>query len=103
MEIKGKVKNVLPVESGAGKNGKEWKRQDFIVEFMDGEYSKILALTARTDNTLKAVNDLKSGMDVTVQFNIESREYNGKYYTNATAWKIEADKASVPSKSDLPF
>lgn len=100
MEIKGKVKNVLPVESGEGKNGKEWKRQDFIIEFMDGEYSKILALTARTDNTLKAVNDLKSGMDVKVQFNIESREYNGKYYTNANAWKIEA---SVPGVSDLPF
>jgi len=103
MEIKGKVKSVLPVESGEGKNGKEWKRQDFIIEFMDGDYSKILALTARAENTLKAVSDLKSGMDVKVQFNIESREYNGKYYTNATAWKIEADKASVPAGGDLPF
>lgn len=98
MEIKGKVKSVLPVESGEGKNGKEWKRQDFIIEFMDGEYSKILALTARTDNALNIASKLKAGQDVTVQFNIESREYNGKYYTNATAWKIEA-----PVTTDLPF
>lgn len=97
MEIKGKVKSVLPVESGEGKNGKEWKRQDFIIEFMDGEYSKILALTARTDNALNIASKLKAGHDVTVQFNIESREYNGKYYTNATAWKIEA------ATTDLPF
>jgi hypothetical protein len=103
MEIKGKVKSVLPAESGAGKNGKEWKRQDFIIEFMDGEYSKIIALTARAENTLKIVNDLRSGMDVKIQFNIESREYNGKYYTNATAWKIEADANSVPQATDLPF
>lgn len=101
MEIKGKVKSVLPVESGAGKNGKEWKRQDFIIEFMDGEFSKILALTARTDNALNIASKLKAGQDVTVQFNIESREYNGKYYTNATAWKIEA--AAAPVTTDLPF
>ena len=100
MEIKGKVKSVLPVESGEGKNGKEWKRQDFIIEFMDGEYSKILALTARTDNALNIASKLKAGQDVTVQFNIESREYNGKYYTNATAWKIEA---AAPVTTDLPF
>ena len=99
MEIKGKVKGVLPVETGAGKNGKEWKRQDFIIEFMDGEYSKILALTTRTDNAFNIVSKLKAGQDVTVQFNVESREYNGKYYTNATAWKIEAG-APV---TDLPF
>lgn len=101
MEIKGKVKSVLPVESGEGKNGKEWKRQDFIIEFMDGEYSKILALTARTDNALNIASKLKDGQDVKVQFNIESREYNGKYYTNATAWKIEAE--APVATTDLPF
>lgn len=103
MEIKGKVKSVLPVETGAGKNGKEWKRQDFIIEFMDGEFSKILALTTRSDNAFNIVSKLKAGQDVTVQFNIESREYNGKYYTNATAWKIEAVANSVPETTDLPF
>jgi hypothetical protein len=102
MEIKGKVKSVLPVETGAGKNGKEWKRQDFIIEFMDGEFSKILALTTRSDNAFNIVSKLKAGQDVTVQFNIESREYNGKYYTNATAWKIEA-VAAAPVTTDLPF
>jgi hypothetical protein len=52
---------------------------------------------------LKIVSGLRSGQDVTVQFNIESREYNGKYYTNATAWKIEAVANSVPETTDLPF
>lgn len=101
MEIKGKVKTVLPIESGAGKNGKEWKRQDFVVEFKDGDYDKIVAMTARTDGSLKTVAGLKPGQDVTVQFNVESREYNGKYYTNLTAWKIDA--GSAPSGDDLPF
>jgi hypothetical protein len=66
---------------------------------MAGEFSKILALTARAENTMKIVKGLKSGQDVTIQFNIESREYNGKYYTNCTAWKIESSSQG----SDLPF
>ncbi len=33
MELTGKVKKVLPMETGESKAGKTWKRQDFVVEF----------------------------------------------------------------------
>ncbi len=104
MEIKGKVKKVLPLESGEGKNGKGWKRQDFVVEFMDGTFSKLAAFTARTDIAIEKVSKMSDGMDVTVHFNVESREYNEKYYTNLNAWKIEMDLNSVAKvEGDLPF
>jgi hypothetical protein len=101
MEIKGKVKKVLPIEQGEGKNGKGWKRRDFILEFKDGDYDKIVALTARTDAALDRVGNLAEGAQVNVSFNVESREYNGKYYTNLNAWKIELLQAAT--STDLPF
>lgn len=104
MEIKGKVKRILPLEQGASKNGKGWKRRDFIVEFKDGEYDKLAALTARTDVALERVGNLAEGAEVNVSFNVESREYNGKYYTNLNAWKIELLKsAAAPMGDDMPF
>lgn len=104
MEIKGKVKRILPLEQGESKNGKGWKRRDFIVEFKDGEYDKLAALTARTDAALERVGNLAEGAEVNVSFNVESREYNGKYYTNLNAWKIELLKsAAAPVGDDMPF
>lgn len=102
MEIKGKVKAILPLEQGESKNGKGWKRRDFIVEFKDGSFDKLAAFTARTDAALDRVGNLALGAEVNVAFNVESREYNGKYYTNLNAWKIELTQQSVPA-TDLPF
>ena len=101
MEIKGKVKAILPLEQGESKNGKGWKRRDFIVEFKDGNFDKLAAFTARTDAALERVGNLATGAEVNVAFNVESREYNGKFYTNLNAWKIELTQ-SAP-KTDLPF
>ncbi len=98
MELTGKVKKVLPLETGESKAGKTWKRQDFVVEFKDGSFDKIVVFTARNDSPLEKVSTMKEGSEVKVAFNVESREYNGKYYTNLTAWKID-----VLSGSDLPF
>ncbi len=103
MEIKGKVKRILPLEQGDTKNGKGWKRRDFIVEFKDGDFDKIVALTARTDAALERVGNLAEGAEVNVSFNVESREWNGKYFTNLNAWKIELVKAPVSATDDMPF
>lgn len=99
MEIKGKVKNILAVESGEGKNGKSWQRQDFVIEYMDGNFEKLACFTARNESIISKVAGLRSGQEINVHFNVESREYNGKYYTNLNAWKLEASE----SKTDLPF
>lgn len=86
MELQGKVTNVLEPKSGEGKGGKVWKRQDFVIEFKDGEYLKSACLTASG----KAADHVpQEGDYVNVQFMPESREYNGKWYTNLNCYKIE--------------
>jgi hypothetical protein len=115
MEITGTVVSLLPMQSGQGKNG-TWKKQEFIIE-TPGQYPKKVCLSLwgeKVDETRISV-----GEKITASINIESREYNGRWYTDVRAWKIakgngggqnEAppiDSSFVPDASsgsdDLPF
>lgn len=81
MEIKGKVIAILPEMSGSGKNG-EWKSQDFVIE-TDGQYPKKVCLKC-FNKTVPKLNEI-----VNVFFDPESREYNGRWFTNLNVWKFE--------------
>ena len=84
MQITAKLIQILPLQTGQGKNG-EWKKQDFIIE-TSGQYPKKVCVTA-WGKTVDCVPSI--GTEVNVSFDIESREYNGKYYTEVKAFKIE--------------
>ena len=98
MEIKGKVSEVMSQESGEGKTGKSWKRQSFVLTFIDGNYEKNLFMTAKNEKAVEMVSALKSGQEVKVHFNAESRSWNDKWFTDLVVWKIETNE-----KQDLPF
>ncbi len=85
MEIKGKIIKILPLQSGEGRNG-QWKKQEFILEFGD-QYPKIVCFSLRGNRIDQF--PLKLNEQVVVNFDLESREYNGRYYTDVKAWKIE--------------
>ncbi len=102
MDIKGRVTQLLPLQTGEGKNG-AWKKQDFIIE-TDGQYPKKVCISAWGDKINESA--LQIGSEINVSFDIESREYNGRWYTDVKAWKIEplgaggfemAPVASAPS------
>lgn len=96
MEIAGKIILLLPPVTGEGKNG-PWKKQDYILE-MPGQYPKKVSFNfwgSKVDEFNLQVND-----EVKVQVDIESREYNGKWYTDVKAWK--AEKVSAGSSSAAP-
>ncbi len=99
MDITGKVVNLLPLQSGQGKNG-VWKKQEFILE-TPGQYPKKVCLSLWGEK----VDEIKltPGETITASVNIESREYNGRWYTDVRAWKVA--KGSGPSgggRSDAP-
>lgn len=94
MEIKGKVVQLLPLQTGAGKNG-TWKKQDFVIE-TDGQYPKKVCISAWGDKV--GADSLEVGRDVNVSFDVESREYNGKWYTDLKAWKVDAGGESGNSE-----
>jgi hypothetical protein len=117
-EIEGVVIALLEPKSGVGAGGKEWKNRVFVIE-TESEYPKKCAFTGM-GKVLEYVDKLIIGQKVKVQFNPESREWEGRYFTDNKAWKIEVTaEASAPlepmysngapdlgapvSEDDLPF
>ena len=105
MELKGKVIQLLAMQTGQGKKG-PWKKQEFIVE-VPGQFPKKVCLSAwgdKIDQYALAVGD-----NVTVSVDLESREYNGRWYTEARAWKVDKaggssnGNASAPPPVEEPF
>lgn len=86
MEISGRLVQTLSIVTGQSAKG-EWRKQDFIIETLE-QYPKKICLTAWKDK-VDEVNNLEIGETITCHINIESKEHNGQYYTNITAYKIE--------------
>jgi hypothetical protein len=96
MEITGTVLSLLPLQTGQGKNG-VWKKQEFILE-TPGQFPKKVCLSLWGEKVDE--NRLQVGEKITASINIESREYNGRWYTDVRAWKI-AKSGSGP-QADAP-
>jgi hypothetical protein len=87
MEISGRLVQTLPTQTGQSKNG-EWKKCSFVIETAD-KYPKKVCIVAWKD-LVDQVQQIPSGTQINVSFDVESREYNGKWYTDVKAWKIAA-------------
>jgi len=115
MEITGRIIKAMPLQSGQGKNG-PWKKQDYILEIPSEKFPKKVCITLWGDNIDKF--NIREGNNVTASIDVESREFNGKWYTDVKAWKVvtadssatQGDDSSFsvepsysPEKDDLPF
>ncbi len=97
MELKAKLIQLLPLQSGEGKNG-PWKKQDIIVE-TESQYPKKVCISIWGDKI--DANKLQIGNQLNISFDIESREFNGRWYTDVKAWKIDtADNSNAKSEKD---
>jgi len=95
LEIIGRIHSILQPQSGSGKNG-QWVKQEFVIETQE-QFPKKVCLEAWNDK-VGILKTLQQGTQVTVSFNPESREFNGKWYTNLRVWKLDISGAS-PSAS----
>jgi hypothetical protein len=86
MEIQGTLKQILPLESGESKSGKAWQKQTIIVETQE-TYPKLIAVEV-SEKAISRLQDYSIGHIITCLINIESREYNGRWFTSVKAWKI---------------
>ena len=89
MELTGTVIALLPEVSGQGKNG-TWRKQEFILE-IPSQFPKKVCISLWGDRIDQA--NLKINDSVTASIDIESREYNSRWYTEVKAWKV--DKAGA--------
>ena len=109
--IKGKVHAILAEQKGTSANGKDWAKIDFVIEEVEGQYPKKVSFTCMGDKILPVVKSLSVGQLVEVHYNLDAREYNGKWFTNINAWRIDKNSEGITNKveavpvaeSDLPF
>ena len=87
MEISGKLILKLPIQSGVGKTGTSWQKQEFVIE-TEEQFPRKVCFTLFNDKT-SLLSGFNTGNEVEVSFNLESREFNGKWFTSVNAWKIE--------------
>ena len=85
LNISGIVLNILPLQSGTSKAGNQWQKQDFILE-TGGQYPRKVCVCLFGDNVEKF--PLAVGQSVTASVDIESREFNARWYTDVRAWNV---------------
>ena len=97
MEVVGKIIQVLPAQEGVGRNGNPWKVQPYVLETLD-QYPRKVHFEVFGEDRIKQ-NPCEIDQLVTVSFDIDSREFNGRWYTSIRAWRIQqgdTTQAAVP-------
>jgi hypothetical protein len=92
MQVTGTIIQVLPVQEGQGKNG-PWRKQEIIVQ-TQSQYPKNVCISI-WGNKLDGI-ELKPNMPITCDIELESREYNGRWFTDVKAWRVS--NSSAPSQ-----
>jgi len=99
MEITGKIIQILPEQTGSSARG-EWSRQDFVIETNE-QYPKKVCISNWGKKADLAATPI--GTEVTCHINIESREYNSRWYTDVKVWKMEIMNTGSAPAGDVPF
>ena len=115
MKITGKITTIKEVEKGTTKAGKGWSKVTFLVETTE-DYNNLYCFNifsmddAEKNNVENFTKFNTLNQDVDVDFNVKTTEWNGKYFTELSAWKVfKADAKAEETKEDeddsgnLPF
>ena len=88
MDIVGKIIQVLPLQEGvSARTGNAWKIQSYVLETQD-QYPRKVCFEVFGEDRIKN-NSCNVDDIVTVSFDIESREVNGRWFTSIRAWRIQ--------------
>ena len=100
MEFEGVVYKIMPATRGTSARG-DWQRQEVIFELPQEFSRKICVIFFNKESE---VARLREGMTCTVSVNIESREFNGKWYTDVRAWRVQPkeETPAAPAMPDMP-
>lgn len=96
LELECKIVRKLPVQSGNSARG-QWSKQEFVVEYQDGQYPAQVCMNVWGADKVNDLGNYQVGDKVKISFKITSREFNGRWYNDVRAWKIEpAGAAQAP-------
>lgn len=85
MQLTGKIIHVLDEQTGTSKRG-PWRKQEYVIE-TPGEYPKPVCFMVWGDKIDEF--GIKEGQELTVEIDLQSREYNGRWFTDVKAWRVQ--------------
>ena len=87
--FKGKIINALPHKSGVSKStGNPWEIAEYVIEETEGQYPKKMVFSISGTDRIKNIN-LQVGAIVEVHFDIDAREYNGRWFNSISAFRVD--------------
>ena len=107
MELTGKIIAVLPANSGvSSRTGNSWMSQEYVIE-VPGQYPRKCVFRLFGEDRIKQFN-IQQGEDLTVQFDIDAHEYNGRWFNEVRAYnvvrgQVQQPVAGAPLNQAAPF
>ena len=101
MDIKGKIIRKLDPQGGMSKAGREWKKQEYVLETVDTAYPRQVKFDffgERADQFPLEVGDV-----ITLSYDIESREFNGRWYTDIRGFKAVKEDPNAVAAAPAPY
>jgi hypothetical protein len=87
MELTGRIIAVLPAQSGvSARTGNNWMSQDYVIE-VPGQYPRKCLFRIFGEDRIKQFN-IQQGEDLTVQFDIDAHEFNGRWFNDIRAYNV---------------
>lgn len=101
MDLTGKIIAVLPANSGVSqRTGNPWMSQEYVIE-VPGQYPRKCLFRVFGEDRIKQFN-IQMGQDVTVSFDIDAHEYNGRWFNEIRAFSVVPAAAINPAAA-TPF
>ena len=94
-EIQGKLHKVFPSENKSG----SFQAREFVIEVESGQYSQFVKFQL-TQDRCDLIDSYSEGEEIQVSFDLRGREWDGKYFTNLNAWRL--NRPSSTEKADSP-
>ena len=94
MELTGRIIAVLPANSGvSARTGNPWMSQEYVIE-VPGQYPRKCMFRLFGEDRIKQFN-IQMGEELTVSFDIDAHEYNGRWFNEIRAFNISRGAAPV--------
>lgn len=103
MELQGRIIAAMPERGGVSqRTGNEWKVQEFVIETHDS-YSKKMAFEVFGADRLARFKDfLQVGKEISVSFDIDAREYQGRWFNSIRAFDVRPVDAAATAATVTP-
>jgi len=101
LELECRIVRKLNVQNGTSARG-QWCKQEFIVEYQDGNFPNQVCMNVWGEDKVNDLGKFNVGDKVKVSFNLSSREFNGRWYNDIRAWRVEPSGAEAPQAAEQP-